>query len=35
VYASCELDNFVMNEQEKVGAVGEETLDFFDFDVGL
>jgi uncharacterized membrane protein YjgN (DUF898 family) len=35
VYLSGELDNFVAREQEKVDAVGEEILDFFDFDVGL
>ena len=35
VYASGELDHFVASEHEKVGAVSEEILDFFDFDVGL
>ncbi|MGQ4808000.1 hypothetical protein NKDENANG_01367 [Candidatus Entotheonellaceae bacterium PAL068K] len=35
VYASGELDNLVASEQEKISAVGEEILDFFDFDVGL
>ncbi len=32
---SEELDIFIASEQEKVGAVGEETIDFFDFDIGL
>ena len=29
------LDSFVAGEQEKVEAVGEEIIDFFDFDLGL
>ena len=35
LYSSGKLDNFVASEVEKVGAVGEEIIDFFDFDVGL
>ena len=35
LYSSGELDKFVASEQEKVGAVGEEIIGFFDFDVGL
>ena len=35
VFSSGELDAFVASEQEKVGTVGEEILDFFDFDVGF
>ena len=30
-----DLDGFIAAEQEKVGAAGEEILDFFDFDIGI
>ncbi len=30
-----DLDAFIAAEQEKVGAAGEEILDFFDFDMGI
>ena len=33
--AAGELDGFIAAEEEKVGAVGEEISDFFDFDVGI
>jgi uncharacterized membrane protein YjgN (DUF898 family) len=33
--AADELDGFIAAEEEKVGAVGEEISDFFDFDVGI
>ncbi len=33
--AADELDGFIAGEEEKVGAVGEEISDFFDFDVGI
>jgi uncharacterized membrane protein YjgN (DUF898 family) len=35
VSSSGELDTFIASEQEEVEAVGEETIDFFDFDIGL
>ena len=35
LYVAGELDHFVASEQEQVSAVGEASLDFFDFDVGL
>ena len=35
LYSSGDLDNFVASAQEKVGAMGEEISDFFDFDFGL
>ncbi len=33
--AADDLDAFIAGEQEKVGAAGEEIIDFFDFDVGI
>ena len=35
LHASGDLDNFVASEQEKVGVMGEEIVDFLDFDFGL
>ncbi len=35
VSSSVERDTFIASEQEKVGAVGEEIIDFFNFDIGL
>ena len=35
VSSSEELDTFIASEQEEVEAVGEEIIDFFDFDLGL
>jgi uncharacterized membrane protein YjgN (DUF898 family) len=35
LYSSGDLGNFVASAQEKVGAVGEELSDIFDFDLGL
>ena len=29
------LNYFIASEQENVSAVGEEIIDFFDFDIGL
>jgi uncharacterized membrane protein YjgN (DUF898 family) len=35
ISSSGELDTFIASEQEEVGALGEEIIDFFDFDLGL
>ncbi len=35
VSSSGELDTFIASEQEEIEAVGEETIDFFDFDIGI
>lgn len=35
VCASGEMELFIAGEQEKVASVGEEVLDYFDFDLGV
>ena len=35
LYPSGELDNFIAGEDETIDAVGEEIIEFFDFDIGL